>query len=160
MSFLDSQNFETYVPVYDTVPPEWEEGRDFLVEHLKKISDGVNAREIGYYLDVETLTGKNFIPSAQATSAGSSDSQQYRSIIRKVVNVGPLFAGLNTFPHGVTFDINLTSIDSWVEATNSTTFEAITLVYPELVINGPNINITSPGAYDRAYFIWEFIQEL
>ena len=33
---MNSQEFESYVPVYDTVPEKWEEARQFLVEHLKR----------------------------------------------------------------------------------------------------------------------------
>lgn len=153
----DSQILESYVPTYDAAPTTWEEGRAFLVEQLKKMANAINAREIGFYLDEELLSGKSFIPGANT----GNTSQQFRTILRKVVDVGPLIAGVNPAkPHGVVFDANLTSIDSWVEATNSTTLRAITLVSPELVINGPNINITSPGAFDRAFLIWEYVQEL
>jgi len=152
-----SQEFETYVPVYDTVPQNWEDARPFLVETLKKISNAVNIRSIGWYLDEELLSGKAFIPGV--TVPGNNPGQ-FRQILRMVVDVSPLVAGANAFPHGVLFDANLTSINSWVEATNSGTLEAITLVYPELVINGPTININSPGAYDRAFFFWEYTQEL
>jgi len=153
MTYNSSQEFESYLPVYDTVPEKWEEGRQFLIEHLKKISNAVNNREISWLLDQELLSGKRFIP-------GTATPPQYRSVLRIVVDVSPLVAGLNVFPHNVVFDANLTSIDSWVEATNSTTFTAVTFAYPELQIVGPNININSPGAFDRAYFIWEYIQEL
>lgn len=157
MTTPTSQEFETYVPVYDTVPEKWEDARPFLVETLKKISNAVNIRSIGWYLDEELLSGKAFIPGV--TIPGNNPGQ-FRQILRIVVDVGPLVAGANAFAHGVLFDANLTSINSWVEATNSGTLQAITLVYPELVINGPTINITSPGAYDRAFFFWEYIQEL
>ena len=157
---LDSQNFESYVPVYDTVPEKWEDARSFIVEQLKNLGNGINIREIGWLLDQELLTGKSFIPGVNNVLDGGS-SQTFRSILRIVVDVSPLVAGVNPpKPHGVVFDANLTSIDSWVEATNSTTLQAVTLVNPELVINGPNININSPGAFDRAFFIWEYIQEL
>jgi hypothetical protein len=76
------------------------------------------------------------------------------------VDVSPLVVGANVFQHGVVFDANLTAIDSWVEATNSTTLTAVTLTYPYLSIVGPNINITSPGAFDRAFFFFEYTQEL
>jgi hypothetical protein len=58
MQPLDSQEFESYVPVYDTVPEQWEDARAFLVEQLKKISNAVNVREIGWLLDEELLSGK------------------------------------------------------------------------------------------------------
>ena len=157
MSFSTSQQLESFVPVYDTVPESWEDARPFLVEHLKKVSNAVNIRTIGWLLDEELLSGQAFIPGVILPG---NNPGQFRQVLRIVVNVGPLAAGINTIAHGVTFDSNLTSIDSWVEATNSTTLQAITLAYPELSINGPNIVITSPGAFDRAFFFWEYTQEL
>lgn len=154
------QLFESYVPVYDYVPDKWEDARAFITEQFKKISNAVNVREIGWFLDEELLSGKQFIPS-NATALVQGTAPQFRSVLRKVVNCGPLVAGVNPpIAHGVIFDANLTSIDSWVEATNSVTFQAVTLVSPELVINGNFINITSPGAFDRAIFVWEYTQEL
>jgi hypothetical protein len=157
---LDSQYFESYVPVYDAIPDKWEDARPFVVEQFKKITNSLNAKEIGFFLDQEVLSGKAFIPGINIASDEGS-SQQFRTILRMVVDVGPLINGVNPPKfHGVTFDANLTSIDSWVEATNSTTLQAVTLVYPNLIINGPNINITSPGAFDRAFLVWEYVQEL
>ena len=156
----DSQVYETYVPVYDTIPEKWEDARGAIAEQLKKLANGVNVRENALFIDDEILTGGQFIPTAAMSSNNSSNSQQFRSILRSVVDVSPLVIGANAFAHNVTFDANLTSINSWVEATNSTTLEAITLVYPDLVINGPTINITSPGAFDRAFFFWEYVQEI
>lgn len=156
----ESQQFESYVPVYDVVPDQWEDARGFITEQLKRLANAVNVREIGFFLDEELLSGKQFIPSnAEAIIQGTAP--QFRTVLRKVVDCGPLVAGINPpIAHGVTFNANLTSIDSWVEATNSVTLQAVTLVSPELVINGPNINITSPGAFDRAFFFWEYIEEL
>lgn len=154
---VTSQQFESYVPVYDAVPEKWEDAKPFLVEVLKKISNAVNIRTIGWLLDEELLSGQAFIPGVVAPG---NNPGLFRQVLRIVVNVGPLVAGVNTVPHGVVFDSNLTSIDSWVEATNSSTFEAVTFAYPELIINGPNIVITSPGAFDRAFFFWEYTQEL
>lgn len=152
-----SQQFESFVPVYDTVPQNWEEGRQFLVENLKKMSEAINAKEIGFYLDQELLSGKQFIPGRNL----SGTSEQFRSVLRKVIDVSPLVAGPNVFPHGITFDANFTLIDSWVSATQSTVpRQAITMVSPEVDMDATNININSPAAFDRAYFFCEYIQEL
>jgi hypothetical protein len=154
---IDSTQLDAYVPVYDAIPEKWDDARVFLVERMKEITNALNIREIGWLLDEELLSGKQFIPS----STNSSGTQgQFRSVLRIVVDVHPLVAGLNTFPHGVTFDANLTLIDSWVSATNSSTLEAITMVYPEVEILGPNVLITSPGSFDRAFFFFEYIQEV
>ncbi len=41
---FSSQEFESFVPVYDVVPDDWNDARPFLVEILKKITNGLNAR--------------------------------------------------------------------------------------------------------------------
>ena len=152
----DNQEFESYVPVYDTVPEKWEDSRPFLVEMLKRISNAVNAREIGFFIDEEVLSGKAFIPGGNLTGT----SQQFRQVLRKVVDVSPLVVGANTFPHGITFDSNFTLVDSWVSATNSTGLLGLTMVYPNVSMDAVNINIISPFAFDRAFFICEYMQEL
>jgi len=149
-----SQIYEAFLPVYDAIPELWEEAKPFLVENLKKISQGVNDREIGLYLDNQLLTGGQFIPVATST-------QEYRSIFRKVINTGALIAGVNTFPHGVTFDVNFTLIDLWVSATDSVGFNAITMSDPaNVTMDATNINITSPSAFDRSFAFVEYILEI
>jgi hypothetical protein len=156
----NSQEFESYVPVYDMVPEKWEDAREFLVEHLKKISNAVNIREIGFFLDEELLSGKQFIPSAQMVSSSSSNSQQFRTVFRKVIDCSPLIAGANSFAHGITFDSNFTLINLWVSATNSVALTAINMTYSEVDMDATNININSPGAYDRAFAFVEYILEV
>jgi len=157
--YSDAQHLESFIPVYDTVPEKWEDARPFLVEHLKKITNAVNVREIGFFLDEELLSGKAFIPGTINDQA-SQTSQNFRSILRKVVDVSPLVIGPNTFAHGVNFDANLTNIQFWVAATNSTTLLAYTFVSPEVTVDATNVNITSPAAFDRSFFVWEYLQEL
>jgi len=158
---MNDQQFESYLPIYDAIPDEWEKAREFIVEHLKKISNAVNVREIGFLLDEELLSGKQFIPTVAMSGSNSSNSQQFRSVLRKVIDCSPLIAGANIFPHGITFDINFTLIDLWVSATNSTTFIAITMSDPtNVTMDATNINITSPGAFDRAFAFVEYTQEI
>lgn len=156
MSPLDSQEFESFVPVYDTIPEEWKEAREFFVEQLKKISNAVNIREIGWFLDQELLSGKQFLPPTGI----SGSSEQYRAIFRMVVNVSPLVVGVNTFPHGILFDANFTLIDLWVSGTNSTTLTALTITGNNVVMNATNLVITSPQAFDRAFAVIEYTLEV
>lgn len=156
-----SQEFESFLPVFDTVPENWDDARQFLVENLKKISNAINDREIGFYLNEELLSGKQFIPLVSMSGPSSSNSQQFRTILRKVIDVSPLVIGANVFAHGITFDVNFTLIDLWVSATNSTTFTAVTMSDPQNVtMDATNINITSTAAYDRAFAFVEYIQEI
>lgn len=153
MTFSQDENFESYLPVYDAIPEKWEESRVFLVEQLKRISNVVNLREIGWYLDEEILSGKQFIP-------GTIDNQVYRSVFRKVIDMSPIVVGANAVAHNIVFDSNFTLIDLHVAATDSVTLVASNYVAPEVSMDNMNINFLSPIAYDRAFAIVEYIQEL
>lgn len=161
MTSQSSQELEAYLPVYDAVPETWEEGRQFLVEQLKKISTAVNIRTIGWLLDEELLSGQAFIPGV--TLAGNNPGI-FRQVLRKVVNVGPLIAGVNApFLHGITFDANFTLIDLWVAGTNTVVvplFTARVINGNDVVMNATQLVITSPQAFDRAFCVLEYCQEL
>lgn len=158
MTTQTSIEFESYVPVYDTVPESWEEARTFLIEVLKKISTAVNTRTIGWLLDEELLSGQAFVPGV--TIPGNNPGQ-FRQVLRKVVDVSPLAIGANTVAHGIIFDVNFTLIDIWVAATNSTTFMAVNIAdQTDLVMDATNLVITSSAVYDRAWCVIEYCQEL
>jgi hypothetical protein len=159
MTSQTSQEFESYVPVYDAIPEKWEDAQPFLVETLKKISNAVNTREIGWLLDEELLSGKAFIPVA--IPAGDASPQQFRSVLRKVIDCSPLVAGLNAgVAHNITVDNRFTLIDMWVAGTNSGTLTALVINGNDVVLSATNITITSPQAFDRAFAIVEYIQEI
>jgi len=154
MSF-SSQEFESYLPVYDAIPEKWEESRDFIVEHLKKISNAVNAREIGFYLDEELLSGKAFIPSSINVSG---TSQQFRTILRKTFLFGPIVIGVNTQAHGIVVDANFTLIQIFASGTNVGALTGDNI--PNVGYDVNNIIITSTKVYDKAVAVIEYIQEL
>jgi hypothetical protein len=157
MNPITSQQFESYLPVFDSVPAKWEDARDILVEQLKLISNMINAREIGYYLDEELLTGKQFIPSAVNTT-GEADT--FRSVLRMVVNCSPLINGANTFAHNITINSSFTLIDLWVAATNTATLTSQVITGNSVTLNSMNILITSPGAFQVAFCVIEYLQEV
>lgn len=161
MNASDSQTFESYVPVYDVVPEKWEDARPFLVEQLKKITTAVNTREIGWYLDEELLSGKSFIPGSNNILDGST-SQQFRNILRKVIEFPGLTIGVNTQPHGITVDGNFSLIQLYGAATNATAMTGIPIPNGVNTISYDvtNIIITVGSAYTRAWATIEFIQEL
>ncbi len=157
MNPITSQQYESYLPVFDSVPAKWEDARDILVEQLKLISNMINAREIGYYLDEELLTGKQFIPS-MVNPTGEADT--FRSVLRMVVNVGPLINGNNPAkPHNITIDANFTLIDLWVAATNTSTLTSQVITGNSVTLNSTDILITSPGAFQIAFCVCEYLQE-
>lgn len=157
---ISSQEFESYVPVYDTVPEKWEDAHPFLVEQLKKISNGVNLREIGWYLDEELLSGKAFIPGV--VPPGNSGPIQFRQILRKVIDFSPLPGGPKSLPHGIVFDVNFTLMQLYGAATNSVALvaEPIPNGADTITMNATNIIVTTAATYDRAFIVVEYIQEL
>jgi hypothetical protein len=166
MSFSQDQNFESYLPVYAVIPENWEQGREFLVEQLKRISNVVNAREIGWFLDEEVLTGKQFFPTTNTPQG------QYRSIFRKVIDFGALpNVTTKNVAHGVTVDSNFSLIDMWIAATDPVNLVGFSLKYwsqdatEDIVLNydATNVNVTTLSnysAYSRSYVIMEYIQEI
>ena len=159
---MNSQDFESYVPVYDAIPEKWEEAREFLVEQLKKVSNAINVREIGFFLDEELLSGKQFIPIPEMSSNQSSNSQQFRTVLRKVIDFSPLTIGVNSKVHGIIFDVNFTLIQLYAAATDSVGFTAIPIPngINTIDMDSTNININSSAAYDRCYAVVEYIQEI
>lgn len=161
MTPIDSQTLESYVPVYDAIPDKWEDARAFVVEQFKKISNAVNVREIGYFLDEELLSGKSFIPGTNdILEAGSS--QRFRTILRKVIVFPGLVAGVNTQPHGIFIDANFTLIQLFGSATDAIalTGEPIPNGADTISYTATDIVITVAGAYTRGLAVIEYIQEL
>lgn len=158
MTSQTSQEFESYLPVYDAIPEQWDDAKPFLVENFKRISNAVNIRTIGWLLDEELLSGQAFIPGV--TIPGNNPGQ-FRQVLRKVVNVSPLVAGVNAgVAHGIVFDANFTLIDLWVTGTNSATLTARRITGNDVVMDATNLVITSPQAFDRAFAFLEYCQEL
>src|SRR5882757_3767738 len=148
---FNSQQFESYVPVYDVVPEKWEEARPAIVEQLKKITNAVNSREIGWYIDEEVLTGKSFIPGVNNLTGGTS--QQFRQVLRKEIDFGPLpNTGVKSVPHGITVDANFTLVFLGAYATDPIAFVAFPIPYADhinildavsITIDAVNINIAT-----------------
>ena len=93
------------------------------------------------------------------TIPGNNPSN-FRQILRKVIDVSPLTVGVNTYAHGILFDVNFTLIDLWVCGTDSIGFTALTINGNDVIMNATNLVITSPQAFDRAFAVINYIQEL
>lgn len=169
MTSPTSQEFESFVPVYDTVPEKWEDARPFLVETLKKITNGVNIREIGWFLDEELLSGKAFIPGP--TLPGNNPGQ-FRQILRKVIDFGQLpNTGTKSVPHGILVDSNFTLMQMYAAATDPILLQAIPLPFSaataieniQMYMDSVNVNIITArnfSNYTRCFVVIEYIQEI
>lgn len=165
----DSTTFDSYVPVYDAVPESWEEAKPFIVEVLKKMSNAINIREIGWLLDEELLTGKAFIPGPVVPG---NNPGIYRQVFRKVIDFGPLpDNSTKTVPHGIVFDANFTLIQLWGSATDPTGLVAIPLPFVgqtvatsiALLMNSTDIIVTThdvKSQFSRVFIFIEYLLEL
>lgn len=166
-----SQQFESYVPVYDVCPENWDEGRQFIVEQLKKISNAVNIREIGWFLDEELLSGKQFIPGVNSGISGGTEPQ-YRTVFRKVVNTGTLPNATTTrIPHGITFDSNFTLVQLYGAGTEPPAgATAIPLPFVDidpnkniqLYMDGTDViivTLANQSKYTKSYVVIEYLME-
>ena len=164
----DSTTFDSYVPVYDAVPEKWEEAKPFIVEVLKKMSNAINIREIGWLLDEELLTGKAFIPGPVVPG---NNPGIYRQVFRKVIDFGPLpDSSTKAVAHGITFDANFTLIQLWGSATEPSTL-AIPLPFVgqtvatsiALLMDNTNVIVTThdvKSQFTRCFIFIEYIQEI
>ena len=159
----DSTFFDSYLPVFDSLPDDWEDAKPALLEFLRKISETVNVREIGWFLDEELLSGKQFIPSnAYDTTQGIP--AQFRSIFRKVIEfpAGLTSGPANSQPHGIIVDAAFKLISMFGAATNANTLTG------EPLPNGPdtisydatNVYVTVASNYTYGVVTMEYIQEL
>lgn len=167
---LDSQNLDAFLPVYDVIPQKWEDARDVIVEMLKQVTNGVNIRVIGWYLDEELLTGKAFIPSVNLS--GNQTPSQYRQVLRLVVVFGQLpNATVKSVPHGITVDSNFTLVQMYAAATDPVNLIAFPIPYDSagtasgvaLYMDATNIYIRTESnrtSYTRCNVIVEYLQEL
>lgn len=151
----DSTFFDSYLPVYDAIPETWEEGRQFLVERLKEHANAINIRQIGWLLDEELLSGEQLFPGIN-----SPNDQTFRSVLRKVIDFGPLIVGVNSKPHGVVVDANFTLIELYASATNAVALTGTPINQPNITYDVVNINITASAAFTRCLAFFSYVQEL
>lgn len=169
---IDSQNLESYVPVYDAIPDEWQDARAFVVEQFKKLANAVNLREIGFYLDQELLSGKAFIPGINET-LDQGNSQQFRTVLRKVIDFGTLpNATTKSVLHEIIVDYNFTLVFMGAYATDPVGLISFPIPYADpntlanavsLTMDDDNVNITTGSNrsnYTRCFVTIEYMQEL
>jgi hypothetical protein len=166
-----SEILESFLPVYDAVPENWDEAKEFLAERLKEIANAVNVREIGFFLDEELLTGKYLFPTS--LPQGDSTPQQFRQILRMVVNFGVLpVTGTKSVPHGIYVDSNFTLVQLYAAATDPVALVAIPIPFVQevdpsnegiqLYMDSTNVNIvvqSDNSNFTRCIVTIEYTQE-
>lgn len=153
---MDFQNFDAFLPVDPDIPDDWESARNDITQNFKQTANVLNTMQIGYYLDLETETGKKYIPS----SGTSGSSTEYRQIFRKVVETGALVAATpKSVAHGIPFNSNYTFIAIYGAATNYTTFAGKPLSNNNLDVDGTNVTVTAAANWDTSVVVLEYLKE-
>lgn len=159
---IPSQDFNQQIPVFTAIPDEWDEAKGVLVETLKKISNAVNLREVGWEINTPILTGKKYIPETGTT--------EFREISRLTLEVGPLpSSATKTVAHNLSLvDATFRLVNMYGAATDTTNFLSIPLPFVslsladqvEISMDATNFIITTGNAtysnYDHAVIIIEY----
>lgn len=163
MTNQNSEIYQAYLPVYDSIPEKWDEAKPFFVETLKKISNIVNTHERGFYIDEEIISGQQFFPS-------STTSDPFRSTLRKVIDFKtlPTAGTTKSVAHGIAFNSSFTLTRLYGAATNPTGLIAIPLDSihggtRELWMDATKVYVKSSvddSAYTRCLIIIEYMQEI
>ena len=160
-----SQELQTYLPVYDTMPDDWADAKATLVENLKKMTNVINTKERGTMFLEQIISGGQLFGT-------TASAQQPRTIYRTVVNFGGLpNATTTTVPHNINIDVNFTLVDLFISATNPTALTSFSLKYwsqdatEDILISLTSTNIvvktlTDYSAFTRSIVVIEYVLEL
>lgn len=144
-----------------------------IKQYLNDIAIALNAKENGFYLDIETPATPRFLPLT--TSLTGSQNFEDRTLFRKVVDFGALpNTATKTVAHGITTTENYCLIHLYGGATDpgvSTLTSGLALPFasPVLVnnisleIDATNVIITTGSnrtAYTRTFIVIEYIKEV
>lgn len=157
------ENLSNFVRSYNAIPDKWEESQQFLTEHLREVSSGINIRDVGFYQETEILTGQQFVPSA-------ANPTVLRNVFRKVIDTGALssLTTPQTVAHGITVTANTVVTRIYGAATNpGNRFIPLPFInssgnHIELAMDSTNIILTSAAnqpAYTTSYVVVEYMQE-
>jgi hypothetical protein len=130
---------------------------------LKEHANAINTREIGWLLDEELLTGQQMIPGVKI--AGDKTEQQFRSVLRKVIDFSPLIPGANVRAHGISVNARFTLLHMYATGTDASGSPAIPI--PNGIagnniqgMDATNVTINVTAGYARAFCTIEYMQEL
>lgn len=158
------ENLSNFVRSYNAIPDKWEESQQFLTEHLREVSAGINVRDVGFYQETEILTGQQFIPS-------TTNPTVLRNVFRKVIDTGALssLTTPQTVAHGITVTANTIVTRIYGAATDpSTSFIPLPFIdvgggnHIGLSMNSTNIILKSAvnySGYTTSYVVVEYMQE-
>ena len=158
---LPTEGLQTFLPLYDVVPEDWQDARPFFVEALKRISFAVNVREVGNFFAYENLTGQQFAPTI-------SQEGNYRDVYRKIINFEALpNATTKSVAHGINYTSAFTLVNLWISATDPVGLTSFSLQYYSIAASDIKLNLTSTNvvvqtasdysAYTRSFVIIEYL---
>jgi hypothetical protein len=161
----DDQKLDVYLPIYDSLPEDWKESRTFIAQVLRRIANTLNTREVGWYLDDETISGQSFIPGVSSTT-NNYIKPLFRNVYRKVVDFGALpNAATKTVAHGIQITSSYTITRIYGAATDPVALSAQPIPNRDisLVLTATAIAISTTlnlSIYTRCYVVVEYMTEL
>ncbi len=131
---IPSQDFNQQIPVFDALPDSWEESKVALVERLRNMTNAINIRPVGWYVDTEIVTGKKYIPS--------SGNVVYREISRFTKELGALpNATTKNVAHGLSnVNSNFLLTAMWGSASSNSPLSFVSL--PHVSVSDAGVEIS------------------
>jgi len=160
---MQDLNLGTLLPLYDTVPDDWESAKGMLVESLKQIISTLNTKESGYLALQEVLSCGLLFTNTNNT---------FRQIFRKVVDFGALPNNTTkNVAHGIAVDSNFRLVNLYLSATNPTALTSFSLQYwsnsatDDIKLNLTSTNVvvvtkSNYSSYTSNLVVIEYVKEI
>jgi len=171
MTFAPSESIGQHIPPNIILSEDWDQARLTLIDHLIKVSEAINVREIATYQDANISGGDNISETITGQSwFVSGDANRFRYGNRTVINFGALPNNTTkTAAHGLNITAN--TVFTRIYGTASipgTTF--IPLPYTntagnpiEIWVDAANVNVRTTAdysAYTQCYVVLEWVENL
>lgn len=146
--FVPTSNVWDVSEIYNiqNITPELKELLVRLYQNLNNMSLALNAKDTGYYIQQEFMTGQVYFPNP-AYSSFTQQAPTLRGTYRTVVNFGAL---PNTTTKSIPHYINITDAYSFTRiygvATKTSPFSSIPLPFSSPTLN-ENIKVSIDNAY-------------
>ncbi len=166
MTFEPSGTIGQYIPSDIIIPDDYDELKRTLDAQLKTNADVTNTKESGFYNIVEQVNNQKYFTDG--------DTQEFRSVYRKVVNFGALpNSATKSVAHGISTTEDFSFTRMYATATDpaaATVNSAIPIPYVdpnalangiELNVDATNVNITTAAdytAYTICYVVLEYVK--
>lgn len=153
----------------DVTSPEFKELIVRLYQAFNNLSQQVNLKDTGYYVEEEIVNSQLYFNPSIYLNPSEQNFLKLRNVFRLTVDVGGFGAGATTAAHGLTPTTDWKFTRIYGVASETTTPVYYPLPYASaggaanisLDVDGTNVNITNNSGvtFDDCYVVLEYVKE-